>query len=70
MSNHRHVGRPAEDEVQPGPSATADDTTAADMGLVGGTGADKGQGTAWPTGTALDEPHLSHPGASSGRDHV
>ena len=54
-ASERITRPPSEDDTQPGPSPTADDTTAADMGLVGGTGADVGQGTAWPIGTELDE---------------
>ncbi len=42
---------PREETGGPGPLADSDDTTSADSGLAGGTGASAGEATANPLGT-------------------
>ena len=45
---------PRDDDRGPDGLVDSDDTTQADAGMTGGTGADEGQASATPTGT---EPH-------------
>lgn len=50
-------GQDPDAEVDAGPETeSADDTTAADMGMVGGSGATSGESTVHPYGTDKDDP--------------